>query len=118
MLIAAATRSSTRVIPASPSPTASRLRSAPHRSTSLNLRFAGVLSTVPAALTAMTLSTCLPRLSRFSRSGEQHPFQAWRSSLQRNLVPGWPVESVKRKTGRRARVFAAGAKVIRVCGAT
>jgi hypothetical protein len=37
---------------------------------------------------------------------------------QTKLVPGWPVASVKRKTGRRERVFEAGPKVILARGAT
>ena len=59
-----------------------------------------------------------PRVSFFSLSGEPHRFQGVASTLQLNRVPAWPVESGKRKTGLRERVFDAGAKVIRVCGVT
>ena len=69
-------------------------------------------------MTASTLSRCLPRLNCFSRSGELQRFQCLWSILQRKRVRGWPVESAKRKTGLRVRVFEAGAKVIRVCGVT
>ena len=73
---------------------------------------------VPTALTALTEKTWRPKPSLLILSGELHPAQRFLSTLQKNLVPSCSVESTKRKVGLRRRVFAAGPKVIRVCGAT
>ena len=51
-----------------------------------------------------------------SFSGEPQPCQRRRSTLQKKAVPGCPVASMKRKTGRRFLVLKPGPKVISVCG--
>ena len=66
----------------------------------------------------LILSTWRPSPSRGSFSGETHDLHRFLSTRQRKVVPGCPVASMKRKTGRRFLVLKLGPKVTWVSGAT